>query len=549
MDEEQGLASPIASGSRGIRRSVSSGVFTGRSVLPQPPQPDPVTTNLISQNSLALNTVSGQLTNISAQVSNLNVSLTALKENLELSESLDRQREAAKQRREAILAEQGLREGKESQLENKIQTALISPVRRIAQKTQGILTRLANFFFILLGGWLANTTLEFLSILSSKNLDKFNEFKRKLGVDLLTIGSIFLVATIGVKKLITLSAALAANAFRITFGAILAAPFNAVLLFLRNLVKTAKNTFLKNAGLIGKKAGPSLLTKTGATLLAAVPGGMALLNFGKKLFNRGKNVTGNVTGGVTSSTGAKVTGEVLEEGVKKTAKKGIFKGVFKGLFKGGVKGILKNMLGPVSNFLISLAFGEKLEDALTGAAGFAAGSAIIGKIASPLLLSPEPFTKILYGALVLGGGFLGEAGAKSLANAVMGFFGKKDKGNETSDSKTDTNQGAVTTESNVNETQIQQNDELEISGLTFGGSELIAAADNNRVMVEQNISSLEDAPPNIIDMSTPGGANMAMGSSGTSSSSSPTSSLPNIKSSDNSNPYLSYAESVYGVLG
>ena len=549
MDEEQGLASPIASGIRGIRRSVSSGVFTGRSVLPQPPQPDPVTTNLISQNSLALNTVSGQLTNISAQVSNLNVSLTALKENLELSESLDRQREAAKQRREAILAEQGLREGKESQLENKIQTALISPVRRIAQKTQGILTRLANFFFILLGGWLANTTLEFLSILSSKNLDKFNEFKRKLGVDLLTIGSIFLVATIGVKKLITLSAALAANAFRITFGAILAAPFNAVLLFLRNLVKTAKNTFLKNAGLIGKKAGPSLLTKTGATLLAAVPGGMALLNFGKKLFNRGKNVTGNVTGGVTSSTGAKVTGEVLEEGVKKTAKKGIFKGVFKGLFKGGVKGILKNMLGPVSNFLISLAFGEKLEDALTGAAGFAAGSAIIGKIASPLLLSPEPFTKILYGALVLGGGFLGEAGAKSLANAVMGFFGKKDKGNETSDSKTDTNQGAVTTESNVNETQIQQNDELEISGLTVGGSELIAAADNNRVMVEQNISSLEDAPPNIIDMSTPGGANMAMGSSGTSSSSSPTSSLPNIKSSDNSNPYLSYAESVYGVLG
>ena len=168
MDEEQGLASPIASGIRGIRRSVSSGVFTGRSVLPQPPQPDPVTTNLISQNSLALNTVSGQLTNISAQVSNLNVSLTALKENLELSESLDRQREAAKQRREAILAEQGLREGKESQLENKIQTALISPVRRIAQKTQGILTRLANFFFILLGGWLANTTLEFLSILSSK---------------------------------------------------------------------------------------------------------------------------------------------------------------------------------------------------------------------------------------------------------------------------------------------------------------------------------------------------------------------------------------------
>ena len=35
--------------------------------------------------------------------------------------NLERQREAAKQNRERILAEQGLREGKESALENKIQ--------------------------------------------------------------------------------------------------------------------------------------------------------------------------------------------------------------------------------------------------------------------------------------------------------------------------------------------------------------------------------------------------------------------------------------------
>ena len=62
MDEEQGLQSPIAGSLRGINRSVSSGVFTGRSVLPQPAQPDPQTTSLISQNTLALNTISGQLT-------------------------------------------------------------------------------------------------------------------------------------------------------------------------------------------------------------------------------------------------------------------------------------------------------------------------------------------------------------------------------------------------------------------------------------------------------------------------------------------------------
>ena len=52
MDEEQGLVSPIAGGIRGIRRSVSSSVFTGRAVPPPVAQPDPQTTSLLSQNSL-----------------------------------------------------------------------------------------------------------------------------------------------------------------------------------------------------------------------------------------------------------------------------------------------------------------------------------------------------------------------------------------------------------------------------------------------------------------------------------------------------------------
>ena len=43
MDEEQGLVSPIAGGIRGIRRSVSSSIFTGRAVPPPVAQPDPQT--------------------------------------------------------------------------------------------------------------------------------------------------------------------------------------------------------------------------------------------------------------------------------------------------------------------------------------------------------------------------------------------------------------------------------------------------------------------------------------------------------------------------
>ena len=88
MDEEQGLVSPIAGGIRGIRRSVSSSIFTGRAV-PPPVQPDPQTTSLLSQNSLSLTNVSSQLSSISAQIGQLNGSLETIKQNLAISDQLD----------------------------------------------------------------------------------------------------------------------------------------------------------------------------------------------------------------------------------------------------------------------------------------------------------------------------------------------------------------------------------------------------------------------------------------------------------------------------
>ena len=188
MDEEQGLSSPIAGGIRGIRRSVSSSVFTGRAVAP--PVPDPQVTSLLNQNSLTLTTVSSQLSNISEQVRGLNTSLLTIKNNLDLNDQLERRREQEKAKREAILAEQALREGKESELEKKIQFALLTPVRRVSRFAQGILGRLGNFLLILAGGWLVDKTLSLIRLSSEGNLDKLNEFKRKFLRDLLLLLSL-----------------------------------------------------------------------------------------------------------------------------------------------------------------------------------------------------------------------------------------------------------------------------------------------------------------------------------------------------------------------
>ena len=542
MDEEQGLGSPISGSLRGIRRSVSSGIFTGRA-LPQFTQPDPQTTSLISQNSLTLTTVSNQLSNISSQIINLNTSLSTIRENLQISDSLDRAREAEQRKRERILAEQALREGKESDLEKKIQFALLSPVRRVAAKTQSILNQLAEFFTVLLGGWLANTTLQFLNILSEKNIDKFNAFKRKLGADLLTIGGIFLVATVGIKKLISLSASIASNAFRITFGAILKKPFQAIINTVRNLLTGARN----KVGKFVAEAGEGLLKNIGRGLLGALP----FVASGTQLdldappdkvtgIKSGAKVTGEVADNVTGNVSKTKKGFFSRFG-KQTAKEGAEVGTKK-VAKFGLRKILGKLFGPVTNFLVDMAFGEKLERALAGAAGFAAGSAVVAKLASPLLISPDPFTKILYGALVLGGGFLGEAGAKSLVDGVMSIFGKKT-------TKAEKIEPAST--STVNEEDIQKEEPISLDGisLALGGddSNLINPIDTNRNLIATNLSSLEEPSPNIVTL--PMGGDVMNDSGGSSNPpSTPSNEIPPITSTDGSNPYISFSESIYGVL-
>ena len=104
------LSSPLAGGIQAVRRTVPSSVFTGGAAPAAPAQPDPITTNLIQQNSTALTSVSRQLSNINSRVSSLGNSLASVQNQLEVRASIERRREQGRQNRERILAEQGLRE-------------------------------------------------------------------------------------------------------------------------------------------------------------------------------------------------------------------------------------------------------------------------------------------------------------------------------------------------------------------------------------------------------------------------------------------------------
>ena len=232
MDE---FGSPLAGGIRAVRRNISSS-FLG---APKQAQADPVTTDLLQQQSLSLTSISQQLQSVSGQISRFDSTLQGVKENLALSDQLERQREAAKQNRERILAEQGLREGKESALENKIQAALTQPLQRVGVKTQGVLGRLQNFFLILAGGWLTTTGIDLLQSLSEGNVDKINELKTKFLGGLAIIAGTLTAMTLGIKNSLRILGLFVSNVSRVAFGGLLKGSLNGVRSLLAGLVRGA----------------------------------------------------------------------------------------------------------------------------------------------------------------------------------------------------------------------------------------------------------------------------------------------------------------------
>ena len=527
MDEEQGLQSPIAGGIRGIRRSVSSSVFTGRAVAPQPPQPDPQTTSLLSQNSLTLTSVSGQLSAISEQIFSLNSSLSVIKSNLDVSDQIDRQREAAKQKRDAILAEQGLREGKESELERKIQTALLAPVRRVAGFAQGILSRLGNFLFILTAGWLTDKTLSFLRLTSEGNVDKLNEFKRKFLIDLALLGGIGLALTVGIGKIVATVGAISGLALKFAFSALLAAPFLAALKFIKNNV----DNFVKNFGLyirnLVTKGPGKVVQNLGLPLLGV--GGVAAL-FPKKIGKFFKSVFGK-----------KLITEAVEGGTKTGAKMGAKSGL-KALGPIGIG--LELALAPIFAFFDYKDRKENLGQT-EGQAKTGASATAIGGIAGTLIgltLIPEPLTSAtgLIGLALLS--MFGGMGAGKLADTVTGANKKKESAPE------------YTVEGRADGGPVDAKKPYVVGekGPELFSSEVAGMITPINFKKDSKVSDLissfdQSAEVTVIPLSTsekgiPASATMAT------SSSTPSDSLPNIPSSDFANSFIGFSESVYNVV-
>ena len=132
----------------------------------------------------------------------LSGSLQSISRNLATSQSLERQKEAQEQALESRLAQQQLREGKESVIEKKIESAAIAPAQKLAAKAQFTLGRLGNFFLTLIGGWLVDKGLDTLNALSTGNKDRLEEIKNQTLLGLGAITALFIGAKLVIGKMI-----------------------------------------------------------------------------------------------------------------------------------------------------------------------------------------------------------------------------------------------------------------------------------------------------------------------------------------------------------
>ena len=117
------------------------------------------------------------LIQINTSIVALQQSLKVISDGMDVSDKLEKIKDANDRARERQLAEQALRDGKEQVVERRMQSALSAPLKKIGAKARSILGSLVEFFNITLLGFMGLKTVELISALASGNKEKLEEIK------------------------------------------------------------------------------------------------------------------------------------------------------------------------------------------------------------------------------------------------------------------------------------------------------------------------------------------------------------------------------------
>jgi hypothetical protein len=146
----------------------------------------------VKSNQTAITSINSTLAAVTIQISALNKSLVQVAEQIKQSAALENLKMAQERKQEMMLADRNLRRGAENNVERGIQAALFAPVQRIGAKATFTLTRLINFFNVLLGGFLVGRALNLITALVNDDKEALKKIGDTIVGQLAAAGGIFL---------------------------------------------------------------------------------------------------------------------------------------------------------------------------------------------------------------------------------------------------------------------------------------------------------------------------------------------------------------------
>ena len=168
------------------------------------------------------------LININVSLQTLEQGLTAVSDKLELSQQLEKIKDANQKAREQQLADQQLREGKESLVEKKMQTALAAPLQKIGVQAQSILGNIMKFFNTILLGIIGTRGIQVIGKLINDNKNIMETIKSKVVKELGIATGIFLAINGGLAIALRSVIRLTGFVSRIAFTNLLIRPIRAI---------------------------------------------------------------------------------------------------------------------------------------------------------------------------------------------------------------------------------------------------------------------------------------------------------------------------------
>jgi hypothetical protein len=146
----------------------------------------------------SINALQNQINILRVSVNNLGSTLGQIGLLVNVDSQLEIQKDNQEIENERRLSQRSIREGKESELEQKIQNALVTPVREVSARVQGTLGSLMGFFGTLFVGWLTNQGIESLRASFNDNKRKLTDIKNSVISNLLVVGGIFSAFKFGI---------------------------------------------------------------------------------------------------------------------------------------------------------------------------------------------------------------------------------------------------------------------------------------------------------------------------------------------------------------